>query len=138
MRKAIRIDGKPVGKARPRFGNGHTYTPRKTEEYEQYVGAIYKASRGPKFAPGVPVRVIIQADYQIPRSASRATQEAMARGEIRPTVKPDADNVIKIILDGLNGIAWEDDRQVCWLQIDKYYSTTPGVTVIVSDEERDV
>ena len=37
------------------------------------------------------------------------------------TKKPDCDNVDKSVLDGINGIAYEDDRQVCDLHTIKRY-----------------
>ena len=46
----------------------------------------------------------------------------MLSGLISPTKKPDVDNVIKIILDALNGFAWHDDSQVVNLQIEKKYT----------------
>jgi Holliday junction resolvase RusA-like endonuclease len=34
----------------------------------------------------------------------------------------DIDNVAKSILDGLNGVAWQDDSAVRRLVVDRYYS----------------
>lgn len=48
-----------------------------------------------------------------------------------PLKKPDADNVAKIILDALNGIAYLDDKQVVDLGVHKSYNATPGVLVFV-------
>ena len=53
----------------------------------------------------------------------------MAKGEIRPTVKPDWDNIGKIISDALNGIAYKDDAQVVSCTVEKRYSNTPCVEV---------
>lgn len=49
----------------------------------------------------------------------------MIKGEIRPTKKPDLDNVAKIICDGLNKIAYEDDSQIIDLTVTKYYAEIP-------------
>ena len=35
--------------------------------------------------------------------------------------KPDIDNILKVVLDGLNGIAYEDDKQVTIVQCKKSY-----------------
>lgn len=57
--------------------------------------------------------------------------------ELFPTVKPDADNVSKIILDALNGLAYYDDNQVTDLTIYKQYATTDeGVGVVVNIKEK--
>ena len=46
--------------------------------------------------------------------------------------KPDLDNAIKSILDGLNGIAYYDDKQVCILfAIKKWTQEQPRVEVII-------
>ena len=37
----------------------------------------------------------------------------MLEHRIRPTVKPDLDNVAKLIYDALNGVAWYDDNAYC-------------------------
>ena len=35
--------------------------------------------------------------------------------------KPDVDNIAKAVLDALNGIAYDDDKQITSLVIDKKY-----------------
>ena len=57
----------------------------------------------------------------------------MLCGRILPTKKPDVDNVAKIILDGLNCIAWDDDTQVVDLSVSKYYSEEPRVSVMIEE-----
>ena len=57
----------------------------------------------------------------------------MLNGHILPTKKPDADNVAKIILDGLNHIAWDDDTQVVDMMVIKRYSEEPFVAVIIEE-----
>lgn len=52
---------------------------------------------------------------------------------IRPTKKPDLDNVIKIILDGLNGLAYGDDKQVVELKALKCYAKEPFVLIQIEE-----
>lgn len=55
-------------------------------------------------------------------------------GLARPVGKPDADNVAKLVLDGLNGVAWVDDAQVVDLAIVRTWAADgsgPGVRVSV-------
>ena len=42
------------------------------------------------------------------------------------TVKPDIDNVLKCVMDGLNGVAYKDDSQVVLVTIVKY-DRQPGI-----------
>lgn len=131
MQKSI-IIGEPRGKARPRFKNTgkfiQTYTDRETREYEKkvkksYVGEITENN----------VMAVIEAYYSIPKNTSKKTREAMLRGDIRPSKKPDVDNIAKIILDGLNGVAYIDDKQVVMLCVRKAYSNTPRVEVSIEE-----
>lgn len=76
------------------------------------------------------VALIITAFYKIPLSASKAAREKVLAGE-RPTKKPDLDNIVKIVMDGLNKTAYSDDKQVVILTAGKKYSDEPHVTVEV-------
>lgn len=57
----------------------------------------------------------------------------MESGRIRPIIKPDTDNIIKAVLDALNGLAYEDDSEVVSVTAKKYYSAEPRVEVALSD-----
>lgn len=89
---AFTIPGPAVPKQRPRvtFKNGRplTFTPAETRRFERDVGYIAKAA-GAKPHQGI-VCLIIRF-YGL-------------RG--------DGDNALKSLCDALNGIAWNDDRQV--------------------------
>lgn len=134
----ITIPGKPVGKARPRFrGAGFkviTYTPPATKKYEKEVARIYKQSAGVLYAE-IPLRVRILAKFPIPESWSKKNKEKALKCEIKLNKKPDLDNIAKIILDGLNGVAYTDDKQVTSLEIEKVYSDTPCVVVYIAEDE---
>ena len=58
-------------------------------------------------------------------AVSIETERALPRGRPRrverepDVVRPDADNVAKLVLDALNGAAWEDDTQVVALSVVK-------------------
>ena len=139
------VPGKPQGKARPRFANGHAYTTQKTRDYEESIklAAISAILKRETVAGGWNTNersyaVSIDAYFPIPKSFSTAKREAAERLELRPTVKPDADNIIKAVLDGLNGVAFEDDRLVSSCQCDKRYAIAgdePGLYVIVGADD---
>ena len=75
------------------------------------------------------VRII--AYYAVPRSASKKKRQEMLDGAIRPTKKPDLDNVCKIVCDSLNGIAYHDDAAIVDCQVRKFYTENPRVDVII-------
>lgn len=130
------VPGKPLGKQRPRvLKTGITYTPAKTVNYENFVKQIYFVEHRDKKPLEGPVRMKIRAYLSIPKSTSKKKREAMMRGEIRPTKKPDWDNMGKIITDALNGIAYGDDKQVVSCLVEKFYSDMPRVQVEIGEEE---
>lgn len=112
------IPGKPFGKQRPRVGviAGHArvFTPKETVSFERQLGQIAR-THFPSPLDG-PVNLTVKAVFPIPASWSKKKQAAMLA---QPhTQKPDLDNCLKAIKDGLNRIAWADDSQVaritCW------------------------
>jgi Holliday junction resolvase RusA-like endonuclease len=108
------IYGKPVGKARPRFGrkkNGGvmTYTPRETKLYEQGVKTLAQVAMFGKDMLEGPVKVTIKAYFQ---------HKTKAGWHIS---RPDLDNIVKAILDGLNDTVFTDDAVVCQLVASKEY-----------------
>lgn len=126
------VPGKVQGKARPRFSSksGTVYTPGRTKSYERQIAEAYEAQHGTCFEG--PVMVVIEAFFSIPKSWTRAKKAEAAAGKLSPG-KPDIDNILKVVLDGLNGIAYEDDKQVTMTQCKKIYTATslPGLRVYV-------
>lgn len=124
------IPGKPLGKQRPRvLKNGITYTPKETVNYETLIKEIYSTEyrlAGPKEGP---LKMKIVAYFPIPESVSNIKKTDMERGNIRPTKKPDIDNIVKIVADALNGLAYLDDKQIVSCTVEKYYSSIPRVQV---------
>ena len=132
MITSFTVAGEPQGKARPRFTRcGRTYTPRKTVAYEEAIREAFRMAGGK--LTEMPVKVQITAYCKIPISVSKTRAEKMFHGEILPAKKPDVDNIGKVVLDALNGVAYKDDAQVCLLKVGKLYSHDPMIFVTVSD-----
>ena len=132
MRARFLIPGAPYGKARHRTTRlGIQYTPKETVNYETLVRTIFKQECPDWNITFMPVRILIQAFYPIPKSTSKKKLELMKLGKIVPTKRPDWDNIGKVITDSLNQIAWNDDAQVVDARVMKYYSGVPQVDVII-------
>lgn len=129
------ILGEPMGKQRPRFSRFgkyvHTYTPNKTVNYETIVKLEYKKVSN-QYLTGM-VSIDIKAYFGIPKSASIKKRAEMLQNKIRPTKKPDTDNICKIVCDALNGVAYKDDSQIVETKVNKYYDTTPRVVVEIKE-----
>lgn len=128
------VYGRPKGKGRPRFTlDGHAYTPQATKAYEKEIRQAFREAGGTSFG-SVPVSVEVTAYYPVPKSARKADKEAMAAGLVVPMVKPDIDNVLKAILDGIQGNdgAFHDDVQVVSVRAEKRYDRigSPGAVVV--------
>lgn len=120
------VEGKPQGKARARtFYNKKTnkmqsITPEQTRSYEDLIRWSYKAAGG-QYLGEKTLGVYIDAYFPIPQSWSKKKKEEAENGKIRPTTKPDCDNIIKVVLDALNGVAYYDDKQVITVNCCKFY-----------------
>lgn len=122
-----------MAKQRPRFSPRgsyvKTYTPKKTVNYENLVKLSFVEQIKAYEPLCNPIEASIYAYFKIPQSVSKKKREAMLNLEELPKKKPDCDNIAKIILDALNGIAYDDDKQVVNLHVYKRYSDTPHVEV---------
>ena len=133
------MPGIPRGKQRPRVcrinGRSITYTPKQTVDYENQIRSIYSKVANFKFERCVPLEVAILALFAPPKSVSQEVRASMLGGEILPTKRPDGDNIIKVVLDALNGVAFHDDGQVCKIYFEKMYAETPEVRVLIKNME---
>lgn len=130
------VPGKPFGKQRPKFSRAgqyvKTYTPDETTSYENWVRLMYSnAAKGKMFPDGAMLDVRIIAYYEVPKSVSKKKRKEMLEHRVRPTKKPDWDNIGKIICDSLNLVAYHDDSAVVDAQVRKFYSENPRVDVTI-------
>lgn len=135
---SIYVPGPPQGKARARTvrqGNFvHSYTPEKTVVYENLIKvlAVQEMSKIRESIIKGPIFLKIVAYYPVPKSVSNSRRTQMTSGKLKPCKKPDADNIAKVVSDALNGIVYEDDSQICDLNVKKLYTVQePGVYVYI-------
>lgn len=123
----------PEGKARARVTRFGTYTPAKTRAYERAVAWQAKVAMQGKTLLQGGLTVTVTAVLPIPPSWSKRRQEEARRGLLRPTGKPDWDNLGKAVSDALNGIVWKDDAQIVDARIVKVYGDRPLIRVEASE-----
>lgn len=117
----IEIPGELRGKARPRvLRNGHSYTPQATVSAENWIKAC-AVEQGVVRPLDGPLELSVTVERAVPASWSKKKRAAALAGEIGATGKPDLDNIIKLIGDSLNGIAWGDDSQIVNLSVVRIY-----------------
>lgn len=130
----IELPGEPCGKGRPRFSRrtGHAYTPAKTRSYESMLqGAAIDAMKGRGMFEGA-LAVTVEAYFSVPPSWSKSKRAAALLNLTRPTKRPDADNIMKL-LDSFNAVVWRDDAQIVEGTAIKLYSDRPRMVVKVME-----
>ena len=119
------IPGKPQPKQRPRVTSHGTYTPQATVDYERLVGwqcrSVYKGK-----PLTTALKLTVRVFFKLPK---RTVKE---KGDWH-TNRPDLDNIIKSIKDGLNGIAYEDDSQIVYLVATKQWASEDYVIVEIEE-----
>ena len=131
----ISLQGPPQGKGRARSfvrgGRIGHYTPQKTRSYEALIfgAAIGAMGDRPPFDEAVTIEM--RAIYPIPASWSERKRQKALVGEIKPTTKPDLDNVAKCWNDAMNGVVYTDDACVVIMMLEKRYGPEPLVTVTI-------
>ena len=104
---------RPLAKERPRATRtGHVYTPKRTANYEKAVAAAYT---GPMFDASHTIEVALVLTVK----GTTITVTATKNPDFKSSLKGDVDNYVKSILDALNGVAWEDDKQIIELTVRK-------------------
>ena len=123
------------GKDRPRSTrSGHHYTPKRTMTAEARIEAAYREAHPGRAPHTGPVTMLVDAYYPIPSSAPK--WRALLLPGTAHCQKPDWDNLGKLVSDGLNGVAYIDDKQVYWATVTRRYSSSAsGIHVTLRFED---
>ena len=132
------VMGEPRGKQRAktyRHGNfTKTVTPEQTVVYENLIALEYRRQcRDFRFKDKAMLAITIEAHFGIPKSASKKNRTLMIEKKLRPVKKPDGDNIIKVVCDALNGLAYHDDAQIVDMVIRKYYAESPKLVISIRE-----
>ena len=132
--------GEAVGKGRPRYTKRgdyvHTYTPKKTKDFEDAIRFEFMASNCdpmPVYDKDKTLMANILIGVSIPKSYPKYKQALCRCRMIAPAKKPDLDNVLKSIMDALNGYAFDDDSQIVKVIAEKVYADEPFVEVAIDE-----
>ncbi len=133
----VEIDGKAKGKGRPRFAKKGrfitTYTPKETKDYEKGIkNAVLRAIEGKdNNLYYKKLKMVIKVIYEPIKSISKKK-----RSELIGTYydkKPDIDNIIKSIMDALNKVVYEDDKQIVQLIAEKFYGEQDKIIIEIEE-----
>lgn len=136
----IELNGAVVAQGRPKLTSRpypHAYDPKKSRDFKNmlsYAAQSYlREHNAQPFQNGVELQ--IHVGVEVPKSWSRKKREQALSGEIKPTVKPDCDNIAKSIMDALTGVWYLDDKQICALLVRKRYSEFPKFKLTCSEAQ---
>lgn len=135
----IKLPFEPVAQARPRLTTRgrypHAYDPPKSKAYKQQVKRFAKQQMHGKPPSERPLVVVANFYRKIPKGFSNKKRQEAEAKLILPQTKPDIDNYLKGLLDGLNGVVWKDDNQIVALVACKFYSDEPRTEIVVQEIE---
>lgn len=125
------IPGAPLAFKRSQINGKRHYTDPVQAGYMDLVRLFTKqAMRQLKMPPlQGPLRVGFTVVYPYPDTWSPKKREAIKY----KTSRPDCDNLIKLQLDAMNTILYQDDAQVATLSVTKIYGAEPGVSVFAAE-----
>lgn len=133
---------KPLARARARsMGKfAQVYDPKENKVNRAYVRQVAnEAMRGLELFTG-PLIVGVEAWFTWPKSKQfkcpdRIRPDLLAE-RVSPVIKPDLDNVVKLVWDACNEVVWHDDSQICRSYSAKHYCITsvkPRIVVSVRE-----
>lgn len=108
---AATVYGEVLGKPRPRVTRHGTYTPRKFADYENRIAAEFRKQLPKPLEGPVSLKVAVQRELPKSRPKKVVSEPDMFR--------PDLDNIVKLVMDALNGVAYLDDNQVTLIKAEK-------------------
>ncbi|MDH5401995.1 MAG: RusA family crossover junction endodeoxyribonuclease [Candidatus Heimdallarchaeota archaeon] len=111
----------PQPKKRPKVYRWSTVNPSEAAEKE-LAQMIKNHPNCPKEPINNQLRVKVKFFRAIPKNIPKWKFPYIEKGIIRPSTSPDLDNYVKLILDALNKIVWEDDRLIVEMHSAKYYT----------------
>lgn len=121
-RYTIEINTRPTPKARPRLSKFAVYTPKKTTNYENLIAYEWKKKYKNLILKGA-LKIDLLFCFKKAKTCKKKYH----------TQRPDIDNLLKSILDGLNKTAFVDDCQVVELNSKKVFSDVDKIVITVTE-----
>ena len=117
------INARPQPKERSRTAkNGHHYTPQRTVNFELTVAAEFRAQHPFHELFTGPVGMSVDIQFRRPKTVAKGYWH---------TNPGDATNIVKAIEDGLNRVAYVDDRQVADVFAKKHWGDCDSIVVSI-------
>jgi Holliday junction resolvase RusA-like endonuclease len=125
------IPGVPMAWARAGSNGSQRFTAAQQRAYKRAAGLLAKRAMGGRELFTGPVAIALTAVFEPPASWTKKARAAALAGEAVPVVKPDWDNLGKIVSDAMNGVVYKDDAQIFDAHVGKRYGEMARVEVAV-------
>lgn len=140
--RTLVINMVPTPKGRPRFGSrrkkdGSTipavFPDRRSDNAERFIKTAWGERYGDYEPLDGPLTVAVWVGMLRPKGHFRANGELSKAGLAlpAPAKRPDIDNLVKLVTDALNGVAWKDDAQIAVQYAEKHWDVRNVVTVAI-------
>jgi Holliday junction resolvase RusA-like endonuclease len=128
----IVIDGEPIGQARMRhrYINGISMTYDPQAKQKKKLKEYFKSLNLPTYQHP---KISVIAYHPIPKSTRKKDLALYTSGLLKHEKKPDIDNILKFLLDCLDGIAFDGDQKVSLGTCIKLYSDVPRVLINIKE-----
>lgn len=132
----FKIPGKAMGAVR--MTHRGKFVNKAAQRYLVYKSHINKTASEYKDRSGFstlegPLKVCLDFYFTPPKTYTKKKLSMIQSGELMYVKKPDADNLAKSILDGMNKVIYNDDNQIVELQVRKHYSDEDHVEVKIEE-----
>lgn len=143
----FRVNHTPVSQPRQRIavrgGRAINYTPAEhpVNVFKDAIRTAYCSQETKEPLSVLTGPVSLHLTILLPRTKAKTWKTRPMPREWRHTGRKDFDNILKAVVDSLNGLAWLDDRQVVDCHIWKLMaagSEEPGVLIKIAECELDV
>ena len=134
MKTSFIVPGQPIPKGRPRVTRFGTYTPKRTQQFEASIRRAWEEAGAVRFPDGQPLSLCVYARFPIPKRTPKRDAPGMVG---TPYLKDhgDIDNIVKDVMDALNGHAYADDAVVYAISANKLYNERAFTVVEIFTKE---
>ncbi len=132
---SLTVFANPIAASRPSVTRWSTYYKEPYNGYKSFFrGKVIESMPENSLAlfdASVALKMHVIFEMNIPKSYSKKKRLSLVGTYV--IKKPDTDNLIKSVQDGLNGIVYHDDSQIANVNATKIYSLEPKTIITIEE-----
>lgn len=115
---------------RPRYTQWGVYNSKEYKAYKELLTRQIKAKCDTHFADK-PLSITMTFLFKLPKQLTKANRDYRLSIGGGVMITKDVDNLAKAVLDSMNGVVFNDDRQVISLTSTKLYTTDEAELILI-------